>query len=157
MEMESVYAGLVLSFQVPGEYKPTLNVPIDKIGSNVILLKSADESNSKRKILYDVRYRSASKVVVFRSPVLVQNRTEVAVEIRFGEEKGEREGILVESYGSIPVPVDHTDNCVLSFRPAGFNFDWCRPILLRQSSKGIVKCTTSGETHQKINECSFPC
>jgi len=146
---DSSYSGLVLSFQIHGDYKPCHNFPIDKIGSNIVPLQSADQSAIQRKVLYDIRYRSSSKVVLFRSSVLLQNRTEVALEIKYIEDVESKqqhiEPVTVDSNMSVPLPIDFTDKALVSFRPAGFGFSWSSPVTLQQFSRGgMIKCLEEG-------------
>eukprot|EP01117_Protostelium_nocturnum_P009173 TRINITY_DN3284_c0_g1_i3.p1 TRINITY_DN3284_c0_g1~~TRINITY_DN3284_c0_g1_i3.p1 ORF type:complete len:3093 (+),score=888.87 TRINITY_DN3284_c0_g1_i3:80-9358(+) len=145
MTAESAYTGSVLSFQIEGDYKPLLNVPIDKIGSTILGLRSADETQSERKVVYDVRFRATSKVVTFRSRILLQNQTKVPVEVEFINDTRTKqqafEPITIEPQAYAPIPVDFSDEGQFGFRPKGFGYAWSAAVSLKHfSKKGSAEC-----------------
>jgi len=118
-----------LCFQVQGEFKPVTNIPIDKVGFYVLQLNPDDENS---KIIYEVAYRSGSKVITLRSHVIVRNETDVALEVKasvsitdnLNKQRLEKCKLVVEPQASLPIPLLYAAHGLIKVRPFGQGYKW---------------------------------
>ncbi len=68
-----------VSVQING-CKPAMDLPIDKVGVKVLRI-GLDAEKAARDVIYEVCFRRGSKVLVFRSAVMLYNYTSLAMEV----------------------------------------------------------------------------
>lgn len=128
-----------LTVQVDG-YKPAHALTADRVGVRTLRLGVSDVS--AKDVIFDVAFRRASKLLTFRSPVLVRNLSAAPVHllVRLG---GRGVLKLIEPSAALAVPLEFAALATLQIRPGAGRYHWSDALALAalQDRAGQFACS----------------
>ncbi|EGC29659.1 hypothetical protein DICPUDRAFT_158736 [Dictyostelium purpureum] len=112
-----------ISFQLFGNFKQLLNLPMDSVGTYT--LHPLEEFKSV-KLLYDISYRNGSKVLSLHSNFSINNNTDIPIVVHitavFDKEPKSIE-IQVNPHNKIPIPVEFTIGKI-KYKPYNLGYEY---------------------------------
>jgi vacuolar protein sorting-associated protein 13A/C len=103
-----------------------MNIPVDRAGESVHIL-TPSINDVFHKLICEVQLKDHTKIVTFRSPLIIHNSTVLPVEFIVVDSKGSRvSGVTTVAPGAkSSVPIEHAYRFGIKVRPsAGYGYAW---------------------------------
>lgn len=128
-------------------WNPIFSLPINRVGVYLIPLTPKPKDNSI-KLIYEISFREGSKVLTFRSNVLIKNETKFLLEVCFEVEK--HQPVLLDSAikpgESRAIPLELASIALLRFRPSR-NYSWSQKEEFQDKQHQLIRCVSLQSTN----------